>query len=133
MTLQDIKCTGAIRHRRFDPDAGFAANLVELMPLLRMRAVVLTGKRELAEDLAQEALAKAWGARKSFKANTNLKAWLFTILRNEYFSRQRLAWRQVPCSAEFAESVPAASDGQYGARRLRSQRREPFEDAGLSI
>ena len=117
MTMHDNEPTTIHADAR-DPDAEFAANLVQLMPYLRARAAVLSGKREYAEDLAQEALAKAWRARRSFKTDTNLKAWLFTILRNECYSRQRRAWRQVPCSTEFAESIPAAADGQHWAAVL---------------
>ena len=64
--------------------AEFEAQLVEHIPLLRVYALSLSGRREFAEDLAQEALAKAWRARRSFTPGSNLKAWLYVILRNEY-------------------------------------------------
>jgi RNA polymerase sigma-70 factor (ECF subfamily) len=66
-----------------------------------------------AEDLAQEALAKAWKARSSFQPGTNLKAWLFTILRNELYSRARRDWRQTEWDQDAAERIPAAADAQH--------------------
>ena len=51
---------------------------------------------DAADDLAQEALVKAWQSRQKFAAGTNLKAWLFTILRNQYYSDRRRSWRQAP-------------------------------------
>jgi RNA polymerase sigma-70 factor (ECF subfamily) len=62
----------------------FKRELVALIPFLRAFARSLCSHHAQAEDLAQEALAKAWHARGSFHAGTNLKAWLFTIMRNEF-------------------------------------------------
>src|ERR1043165_3734103 len=79
----------------------FEAGLVKLMPFLRAFAKTLSREREAAEDLGQEALSKAWRSRGSFTAGSNLKAWLFTILRNEFYSQQRRAWRQMPWDEGF--------------------------------
>ena len=75
MAFQDIESS--------TKTAEFEAGLVEHMSVLRVYALSLSGNRALAEDLAQEVLAKAWGARRSFPPGSNLKAWLFAILRNE--------------------------------------------------
>ena len=48
-----------------------------------------------ADDLVQETLAKAWAHRSKFKEGTNLRAWLFTILRNTYFGELRSRRREV--------------------------------------
>src|ERR1017187_2380020 len=72
----------------------FRRDLIALIPHLRAFARSLCGQRELAEDLAQNALAKAWRSQGRFQAGTNLKAWLFTILRNEFFTYKRPSWRQ---------------------------------------
>jgi RNA polymerase sigma-70 factor (ECF subfamily) len=72
----------------------------------------LAGSRELAEDLTQEALAKVWRSRRSFVPGSNLKAWLFTILRNEFYSYRRRAWRQETWDAEWAEAIPAPPEEQ---------------------
>jgi RNA polymerase sigma-70 factor, ECF subfamily len=71
--------------------AAFRDGLVEMIPNLRAFARSLCGKRDLADDLAQETLAKAWQARDRFQPGTNLKAWLFVILRNEFYSAHRRA------------------------------------------
>ena len=55
-----------------------------------------------AEDLVQETLVKAWQSRSSFIPGTNLKAWLFTILRNQFYSDRRRAWRQAPWDQDAA-------------------------------
>ena len=74
----------------------FREKLVELIPFLRAFARTLCGHRDEADDLCQEALAKAWQSRATFEPGTNLKAWLFMILRNQFYSEKRRAWRQKP-------------------------------------
>ena len=74
------------------------------MTNLRAFAVSLCGDRERADDLVQETLFKAWNHLDSFREGTNLKAWLFTILRNTYFSERRKRRREVE-----------DSDGGYAA------------------
>ena len=65
------------------------------MPLLRARAVVLCGDVDRADDLLQETLVKALASLSSFTEGTNLKAWLYTILRNTFFSECRQRGREV--------------------------------------
>jgi len=101
-----------------DAAAQLEAGLVKLMPFIRAFARSLSGNRELAEDLAQEALAKVWRSRRSFTLGSNLKAWVFAILRNEFYSHQRRAWRLAPWDDEFAESIPAAPKEQQWAVEL---------------
>jgi RNA polymerase sigma-70 factor (ECF subfamily) len=69
--------------------------LVAAIPNLRAFAISLTGDHHLANDLVQETLLKAWSHRDKFEPGTNLKAWLFTILRNTYFSEVRKKRREV--------------------------------------
>ena len=95
--------------------AAFAVDLSELTPFLLARALSLTGKRELAEDLVQETMANAWQARQSFTPGTNLKAWLCKILRNEFYSHQRRAWRQAPWCTVFEETIPSPPGEQMSA------------------
>ena len=101
-----------------DEAAEFEAGLVEHMPLLRAYALSLSGYRHLGEDLAQEVLAKAWGARRSFTPDTNLKAWLFAILRNEVSSRRRRDWRQVPWNDALGNMIAAPPGEQQWAVEL---------------
>src|SRR5512145_2604838 len=65
------------------------------MGSLRAFAVSLCGDKERADDLVQETLFKAWNHLDSFQEGTNLRAWLFTILRNTYFSECRRRRREV--------------------------------------
>jgi RNA polymerase sigma-70 factor (ECF subfamily) len=95
--------------------AAFAMDLAELTPFLLARASSLTGRRELAEDLVQETMANAWQARQSFTPGTNLKAWLCKILRNEFYSHQRRAWRQAPWCTVFEETIPSPPGEQMSA------------------
>lgn len=101
-----------------DAAAELEAGIVKLMPFLRAFARSLSGHRELAEDLAQEALAKVWRARHSFTPGSNLKAWVFAILRNEFFSHKRRAWRQAPWEDELAATIPVAPGEQHWAVEL---------------
>ena len=101
-----------------DPDLEFRKGLLGLIPFLRAFSRSLCGDRELADDVAQEALAKAWQSRDSFRPGTNLKAWLFTILRNQFYSDRRRAWRQVPWDETAAERIPTARGEQTWAVQL---------------
>jgi RNA polymerase sigma-70 factor, ECF subfamily len=118
MAMQDIGHTITKPLFNWDADSEFEAGLAKLMPFVRALAQSLSRTRELAEDLAQEALTKAWQSRRSFSPGSNLKAWLFTILRNEFYSHQRRAWRQIPLDEELAATIPAPSDEQEWAVEL---------------
>ena len=60
----------------------FEAELISLIPQLRAFGRTLSGDSSLGEDLAQDTLAKAWMSQDRFEMGTNMRAWLFTILRN---------------------------------------------------
>jgi RNA polymerase sigma-70 factor (ECF subfamily) len=113
MLLQSRECESTTQN--LPSGAAFAMDLSELAPFLLARALSLTGKRELAEDLVQETMANAWQARQSFTPGTNLKAWLCKILRNEFYSHQRRAWRQAPWCTVFEETIPSPPGEQMSA------------------
>jgi RNA polymerase sigma-70 factor (ECF subfamily) len=96
----------------------FRRDLIALIPHLRAFARSLCGQRELAEDLAQNALAKAWRSQGRFQAGTNLKAWLFTILRNEFFTYKRRSWRQTHWDEIKGERIATPADPQHWALEL---------------
>lgn len=69
--------------------------LVEHLPAMRAFAMSLTRNSAAADDLVQDAVVKAWSNFDKFKTGTNLRAWLFTILRNTYYSLYRKRKREV--------------------------------------
>ncbi len=89
-------------------DAAFKAEIVTLIPHLRAFARTLCGNATAADDLAQDALMKAWDARASFQMGTNMKAWTFMILRNQFYSEKRRSWRQTQLDQEAAEQTLVA-------------------------
>jgi len=91
-------------------DDGFKRELVQLIPHLRAFARTLCGDPAAADDLAQDAMMKAWDARASFQMGTNMKAWTFMILRNQFYSEKRRSWRQTQLDQEAAERTLVAVD-----------------------
>jgi RNA polymerase sigma-70 factor (ECF subfamily) len=91
-------------------DEAFRTELVSLIPHLRAFARTLCGDPTAADDLAQDAMLKAWDARNSFEMGTNMKAWTFMILRNQFYSDKRRAWRQTQLDQEAAERTLIAVD-----------------------
>jgi RNA polymerase sigma-70 factor (ECF subfamily) len=64
-----------------DPD------LVAALPRLRRYARVLTGDVHRADDLVQDTLARAWAKRRLWRAGSDLRAWLFTIMHNVHVNQ----------------------------------------------
>src|SRR5580658_1642925 len=91
-------------------DEAFRRELVVLIPHLRAFARTLCGDPTAADDLAQDAMLKAWDARASFEMGTNMKAWTFMILRNQFYSEKRRSWRQTQLDQEAAERTLVAVD-----------------------
>lgn len=67
-------------------DLNWRDSVVELIPALRAFAWSLSHNSSDADDLVQDTLIKAWTNRDKFEPGTNLRAWLFTILRNTYYT-----------------------------------------------
>jgi RNA polymerase sigma-70 factor (ECF subfamily) len=70
-------------------DPAFRDGLVAALPNLRAFALSLVHDGDRAADLVQDTLMRAWDKRASFQPGTNLNAWLFTILRNCFYSEYR--------------------------------------------
>ncbi|TGD95499.1 sigma-70 family RNA polymerase sigma factor [Methylobacterium nonmethylotrophicum] len=83
----------------------FRDGLLQAVPSLRAFALSLTSNPARADDLVQDTLLKGWQHRARFQAGTNLNAWLFTILRNIFYSDHRKRVREVE-----------DQDGSYAAR-----------------
>jgi RNA polymerase sigma-70 factor (ECF subfamily) len=77
------------------PSASFKDELLAEIKNLRAFAISLSGSISLADDLVQEALLRAWSKSDLFQPGTSLRAWLFTILRNIYYSDYRKRSREV--------------------------------------
>ncbi len=69
--------------------------MLRTIPSLRAFAFSLCGNADRADDLVQETLMKAWINQHSFTQGTSMSAWLFTILRNVFYSEYRKRRREV--------------------------------------
>ncbi|MGL6043535.1 MAG: sigma-70 family RNA polymerase sigma factor [Sandaracinobacteroides sp.] len=115
-------------------DAEFKKVLAAAIPHLRAFGRSLSGNADLADDLVQETMLKAWMARDRFIAGTNMRAWTHVILRNVYFSMVRRArfkgeWDEY--SADLMLAIPAGqeshialSDMQRALMQLPAEQRE---------
>ncbi len=92
------------------PDV-FAAAVAAEIPRLRRFARVLIRPAEAADDLVQETVLRAIGARTQFTPGTNLRAWLFVILRNARNAELRRLRRFSPLDDEAGQAIPV-SGGQ---------------------
>lgn len=96
------------RRQRRRPSGECRHALIASIPNLRAFAISLCGDVHRADDLVQETLIKAWSHYDTFQEGTNLRAWLFTILRNTFISERRKLMREVQ---DF--------DGDHAARLAR--------------
>jgi RNA polymerase sigma-70 factor (ECF subfamily) len=97
--------------------------MAALIPQLRAVARSLCRDRAQAEDLAQAALASAWRNRRDFAPGTNLKAWVFRILRNQFYSDYRRSWRMSQLDSAVAEQTLVAVSNPIAALELDDVRR----------
>jgi RNA polymerase sigma-70 factor (ECF subfamily) len=88
--------------------------LLAELPSLRAFAMSLTGNHDRADDLVQETLMKAWSAFASFTEGTSLRAWLFTIMRNTFFSTHRKRRREVQDVEGMAAARMITAPAQHG-------------------
>ena len=100
----------------------FRNELTALIPHLRAFSRSLCGNATLADDVAQDALLKAWNARERFRPGSNLKAWTFTILRNQFYSIKRRSWRATSLEPEVAEQTIVSPSNQDDGIRLNELR-----------
>lgn len=91
-------------------ESAFRSDLEKCVPNLLAFARSLSGNPDRANDLVQETLVRAWINRDRFVEGTNLKAWLFTVLRNFYISELRKRKYEVADQ----DGIIAASIGAEG-------------------
>ena len=92
--------------------------IVAHLPSLRAFAMSLARNGALADDIVQDTVVKAWTNFDQYKPGTKLRAWLFTILRNHFYSHLRKAGREV-------EDI----DGEHAARLVS----KPAHDGRLRM
>lgn len=109
------------------PTAEFRQELTAAIPYMRAFSRSLTGNEAAADDLTQDALVKAWRARERFRAGTNFRAWIFTIVRNQFYSDQRRSWRQAPWDEEKAKRTLSGPQGLDSMMALDELRRALIE------
>ncbi len=89
--------------------ASWRDEVVGLIPALRAFAWSLSRNGSDADDLVQDTLIKAWSNREKFEPGTNLRAWLFTILRNTYYTSMLRRRREVRDEmGEYASTLTSA-------------------------
>ena len=88
-SIESWGTAAAVSERSLEDEDDLGAQIVGHRARLVSFAWSLTRDREAAQDLAQEAIARALAARWRFKPGTNLKAWLFRILRNVHLNMLR--------------------------------------------
>jgi RNA polymerase sigma-70 factor (ECF subfamily) len=97
--------------------------VVALIPALRAFAWSLSHNGSDADDLVQDTLIKAWTNREKFEPGTNLRAWLFTILRNTYYTAVLRRRREVRDEAgEYAGALrsPPTQDWSVAMHALQA-------------
>lgn len=93
-------------------EADFKRMLTDVIPHLRAFARGLCGRPDVADDLVQEAMLKAWAARDRFEAGTSMRAWTFVILRNAYLTDMRRNRFRGDYDEGVAEKILTAPAGQ---------------------
>ncbi len=112
-------------------DEAFRDQLVAMIPQLRSFARGLCGWRDMADDLAQDTMTRAWSARASFTPGTNFRAWMFMIMRNQFYTSIRKSNRTTSLDPELAERTLIQSPEQqhhiHVADVAKALQKLPFE------
>lgn len=104
-------------------DREWRDDVVGMIPALRAFAWSLSHNGSDADDLVQDTLIKAWTNRDKFEPGTNLRAWLFTILRNTYYTQVIRRRREVRDeTGEYANNLkaPATQDWSVAMHALQA-------------
>ena len=96
----------------------FKNELMAVVPHLRAFARGLCGRPDVADDLVQETLLKAWAAQERFEPGTSMRAWTFVILRNAYLTEMRRNRFRGDYDETVAERILVAPPGQEGPMHL---------------
>ncbi|RNJ62229.1 MAG: sigma-70 family RNA polymerase sigma factor [Porphyrobacter sp. IPPAS B-1204] len=96
----------------------FSDEMTASLPALRSFARGLCRQRDMADDLVQETLIRAWVSRHTFLPGSKFRPWLFTILRNQFYTTLRKRSRMTSWDPEAAERILV---------------QQPEQEAGLHI
>jgi RNA polymerase sigma-70 factor (ECF subfamily) len=113
-------------------DSAVRDDMLAAIPKLTAFAISLCRNRDQANDLVQEALLRGCANIKRFDPGTNMTAWLFTILRNQFYSdcRKRRVFEPIELHAHSMTEAPAQvvraehADVQLAMMRLRPEDRD---------
>ena len=121
---------GAKNHESAAP----RAEIVQLIPALRAFARTFYREANEADDLVQETLTRALASIHQFRPGTSMKSWLFTIMRNAFYTKVRIETREAPGAGECVSARPVCDPTQewsargreiaLAIRRLPEQQRE---------
>ena len=91
MATLDVECSGLAAGESASPrEASFEALLqTHAERAVRLASRFVAGDRAAAEDIAQEAFARAWRALPSFRGQADLSTWLYRVVVNEALSQVR--------------------------------------------
>ena len=103
--------------------SAFKRELAEVVPHLRAFARGLCGRPDMADDLVQETLLKAWAAQERFEPGTSMRAWTFVILRNVYLTEMRRNRFRGEYDETVAERILVQSAAQEEPLHLDDMRR----------
>lgn len=95
------------------------SEIVRLIPALRAFARTFYKDANDADDLVQETLTKGLTSIHHFTPGTSMKSWLFTIMRNTFYTKIKIATREAPGAVDCASSKPAADPTQEWSARGR--------------
>lgn len=121
--------------------SGPQSEIVQLIPALRAFARTFYREPTHADDLVQETLTRALTSIHQFRPGTSMKSWLFTIMRNAFYTKIKIDTREAPGAADCVSLRPAADPTQeWSCRgheiaeaidRLPAQQREVLVLIGL--
>lgn len=95
------------------------AAIVDLIPALRAFARTFCRNKADADDLVQETLLKGIAHIDQFEAGTRMKSWLFTIMRNTFYTKYKIYTREAPGASDCASGRPVADGDQEWHMRSR--------------
>ena len=106
----------------------FKRHFVTSQEPLRKFALRLCGREDMADDLVQETLLKAWKSRDQFKPGSKFLSWAFTILRNTWINQLRRGKKFVPdFDEQAAENILSAPPSQTTTFNLADLQRAMSE------